>query len=102
MSSEVSININVFRSNISKLKTSASDLQSNIKKNWTFDKTNISPLVDDLENTIKAMEVLERYASLLESDIITMQGIGEEMRETDEKLANQPKPTISKAPEPLR
>ncbi|GAE94511.1 hypothetical protein JCM21714_3673 [Gracilibacillus boraciitolerans JCM 21714] len=90
MTKEVNINMNVFRSNISKLRTSEAELEGNIKDEWTFDKTNITPFTNDLENSLRTMELLKKYVDLLESDIITLQSIGgEKIQETDEKLGSQ-------------
>ncbi|SHM54906.1 TIGR04197 family type VII secretion effector [Gracilibacillus kekensis] len=101
MTKEVSINMNVFRSNISNLRTSEGKLEGNIKNDWTFDKTNITPFTNDLENTLRTMELLKRYVEMLENDIITLQSIGEKIQETDENLGNQID-SAKFAPEPIR
>lgn len=85
---EVSINIGLFRSNISHLRDSLSGLDSTIKTSRTFDKTNISPFTDDLENIIKATELIGKYKTLLDEDIKTLESVGEQMRERDEEIAN--------------
>ncbi|WP_106496023.1 TIGR04197 family type VII secretion effector [Lentibacillus sp. Marseille-P4043] len=101
MGEEVGINIGVFRSNVKNLRSSLSDLESGIKTSRTFDKTNITPFIDDLENTIKAIELLKKYKTLLDTDITTLGDIGEKMRETDENLGKQPS-GITNGPQPIR
>ncbi|WP_449354457.1 TIGR04197 family type VII secretion effector [Virgibacillus natechei] len=98
---QVGINISVFRSNITKLRSSLSSLESGIKPNKTLDKTNITPYMDDLENVIKAVELLEKYKTLLDTDIGTLKEVGETMRENDEHLSRQTG-NIATGPQPLR
>ncbi|WP_153463044.1 TIGR04197 family type VII secretion effector [Sediminibacillus terrae] len=99
MAEEVGINIDVFRSNIKKLQSSVSGLESGMKTNRSFEKTNIKPFIDDLENTIKAIELLEEYKTLLISDINTLEETGEKMREKDEELA---RPMNNMGPQQIR
>lgn len=87
MGEEIGIKIEVFRANIKKLRSSLSRLDSGIPKNRSFHRTNITPFTDDLENTIKAIELLIRYKSLLDADIRSLEDIGERIWETDERLA---------------
>lgn len=103
MGEEVGIDIGVFRSNITKLRSSLSGLESGIKTSRTFDKTNIAPFIDDLENTIEAVKLLKDYKTLLDTDIATLEDAGERMRENDEKIAsytNNRNPLAG--PQPLR
>ncbi|MGX4668999.1 TIGR04197 family type VII secretion effector [Cerasibacillus sp. JNUCC 74] len=88
MGEEVGLNIDVFRSNITKLRSSLSSLESGIKTNRTFDKTNIKPFTNDLENIVNAIELLIKYKTLLNVDITSLEDIGEKMQENDERLAN--------------
>ncbi|AUJ26911.1 MULTISPECIES: TIGR04197 family type VII secretion effector [Virgibacillus] len=87
MGEQVGINIEVFRENVSRLKAAVSNINSSTNKNWTFDKTNITPFTNDLENAVKAMTILERYVTLLSNDIDTLKNIGESMKEKDEELS---------------
>lgn len=87
MSEQVSINIDLFHANVDKLKSSLSDLTSGLNKNQTFTTTNISPFKDDLENLVKAIQLLEKYKAFLEEDIHTLKGTGDSIREKDEELA---------------
>ncbi len=88
----------VFRSNISKLKSSVTNIE--IKQpTSTLSKTNIEPFTKDLENVIEAIELLERYKKILETDITTLEQTGEKMREKDEELAAVNHP--SSGPRPL-
>ncbi|MGY0691180.1 TIGR04197 family type VII secretion effector [Virgibacillus sp. FSP13] len=103
MGEEVGINIGVFRSNVKNLRSSLSDLESGIKTSRTFDKTNITPFMDDLENTIKAIELLKKYKTLLDTDITTLGEVGERMRENDERLASYASNNIPvSGPQPIR
>ncbi|WP_077320206.1 TIGR04197 family type VII secretion effector [Virgibacillus proomii] len=89
MSKEVSINMDVFRSNIEKIRETATSLKTGIKTNRTFKKTNIKPFINDLENIIKGVELLERYKQLLIEDIYTLKHVGEQMRENDERQSQK-------------
>ncbi|WP_249872491.1 TIGR04197 family type VII secretion effector [Oceanobacillus saliphilus] len=89
MAEEVGINSEVFRSNIEKLRGSLSNLESKIHANQTFKKTNITPFTNDLENIIKAVELINKYKMLLDEDISTLNNVGEQMRQNDEDLARQ-------------
>ncbi|MFD1361466.1 TIGR04197 family type VII secretion effector [Lentibacillus salinarum] len=100
MAEEVGINMGEFRSNIATLRSSASSIESGIKTNRTFDKTTIKPFTKDLENVIKAIELLQKYQTLLDSDIDTLEQTGEKMKENDERLA-QANPGIM-GPQPIR
>src|SRR5699024_7106597 len=87
MAEEVGINIGVFQSKISTLRSSDSSIENSIKANYTFDKTNIKPFMDYLKNTIEANQLLQKYKTHLDSDINTLKNIGEKMKENDEILA---------------
>ncbi|MBT2598933.1 MULTISPECIES: TIGR04197 family type VII secretion effector [unclassified Oceanobacillus] len=84
---EIGVNIGGFQSTITNLRTSVFSLESSLKTNYTFNKTNIKPFVEDLENTIEAIELLQRYKKLLETDIDTLENVGETMKENDERIA---------------
>lgn len=84
---EVGINLSEFQSTISGLRSSASSIESSIKTNRTFNKTNIKPFIQDLEHVIKAAELLTKYQALLSSDIDVLEQTGEQIREKDEELA---------------
>ncbi|MDE5415226.1 TIGR04197 family type VII secretion effector [Alkalihalobacterium chitinilyticum] len=87
MSKEVSINISVFRSSVSKLKTSVARIEAKRPTN-AFRNTNIEPFTKDLENAIEAIELLERYKGILEADVTILEQTGEQMREKDQELAS--------------
>jgi len=101
MAEEVGINIGVFQSNTSKLRSSVSGIEGSIKTNYTFDKTNIKPFMDDLENTIEAIQLLRKYKTLLDSDIGTLENVGEKMKENDERLASITTGHVT-GPQPIR
>lgn len=101
MMSEVGINFDVFQSNVDNLRNSVTDLDSNIKTNRTFEKTNISPFTNDLENIIKAVELVNQYKIMLEQDISTLRDIGEQMKQNDEELANRNN-VVSSGPQAIR
>ncbi|MEN1967635.1 TIGR04197 family type VII secretion effector [Lentibacillus sp. N15] len=100
MSEKVSIDIGTFNSNIKKLRSSLAGLEIGIEKDRSFDKTNITPFTDDLENTMKAIELLSKYKNMLDTDITTLEGVGESMKENDERLAAMQ--ADINGPQPLR
>ncbi|GAB3799603.1 TIGR04197 family type VII secretion effector [Virgibacillus kimchii] len=101
MIEEVSINPGELKSQISALRSSASSLESSIKTSRTFNKTNIKPFIKDLENVIRAIELLQKYQTLLNSDIDILEQTIEQMRENDERLAALQKTDVT-GPQPLR
>ncbi|MFB1051934.1 TIGR04197 family type VII secretion effector [Paraliobacillus sp. JSM ZJ581] len=99
MNNSGSINMNVFRSNVSRLKSSVSNMK--IKNNTdTFSKTNITPFTKDLEQVTEAIELLNRYKLILENDIDTLERTGNELQAMDSDLANY-RNNIS-GPQPIR
>lgn len=99
---EVGIKFSEFQSIISALRTSASNLETSIKANRTFRKTNIKPFTEDLEQVIKAIELMTKYQALLNSDIDILEETGKQMKENDEELAAISKIDINTGPQPLR
>ncbi|MFB1099715.1 TIGR04197 family type VII secretion effector [Terribacillus sp. JSM ZJ617] len=89
MAKEVAINMEVFESNVSSLKASAEALLFSEHKSYTLEKTNIAPFTKDLEQMIKALELLDKYKTLLTQDIQTLKEVGETMRDTDEQLGKK-------------
>lgn len=87
MSKEVGINIELFQANVEKLSSSLTSLQTNLLKTKSFSNTNITPFTEDLQNVVKAMELLEKYKLILEADIITLKQTGESVMENDERVA---------------
>lgn len=87
MIDEISINPGEFQLHISALRSAASSIECGIDTDRTFNKTNINPLVKDLEQVIKGIELIKRYQTLLNSDIETLVQTGEEIKENDERLA---------------
>ncbi|WP_366249416.1 TIGR04197 family type VII secretion effector [Terribacillus aidingensis] len=89
MGKEVAINMEVFESNVSSLKASAESLLFSQHKSYTLEKTNIAPFTKDLEQMVKAIELLDKYQSFLTQDIQTLKEVGETMRDTDEQLGKK-------------
>lgn len=98
---EVGINYDLFQTAINHLNNSVTALESSMKTNRTFEKTNITPFTNDLENIIKAVELLNRYKQVLIQDISTLQDIGEQMKQKDEELAGRTN-QVSDGPIPIR
>lgn len=96
MAEEVGIKINEFDSNISALRTAVSSINSSMKTTREFEKTDLKPFMKDLETTIDAIKLLERYKQMLDSDVNTLDNVGKEMVENDEHLAK-----VS-GPQPMR
>ena len=96
MAEEVSINITEFNSNINSLRSAVSSINSSIKTTRELEKTNITPFTKDLETTIEAIELLERYKQMLDTDINALDNVGKEMVENDEQLARVSGPQLMK------
>ncbi|WP_449354439.1 TIGR04197 family type VII secretion effector [Virgibacillus natechei] len=96
MAEEVGIKISEFNSNISNLRSAVSSINSSIKLTREFEKTDLKPFMDDLETTIEAIKLLERYKQMVDSDIQALDNVGKEMVENDEELAK-----VS-GPQPMR
>ncbi|MFD0951673.1 YwqI/YxiC family protein [Virgibacillus natechei] len=96
MAEEVGIKISEFNSNISNLRSAVSSINSSIKLTREFEKTDLKPFMDDLETTIEAIKLLERYKQMIDSDIQALENVGKEMVENDEQLAK-----VS-GPQPMR
>ncbi|ENH96307.1 hypothetical protein J416_11562 [Gracilibacillus halophilus YIM-C55.5] len=97
MAEEVSINMSVFRSNLSKLKSSVANIEIN-QLTQSFSKTNIEPFTKDVENAAEAIKLLEKYKHVLEADAVTLEDTGEKLREKDEELSAQVDTDIACAP----
>lgn len=105
MANEIKLNIELINSNIDKLRSSVDHLESNINGNESFQGTNIKPFIEDLENLIKAIELLNKYKAMFYDDLIGMEKVAEELRQQDEKLARSTKgkiDTISNGYKPIR
>lgn len=98
---EVGINNDDFRSKVDNLRNSVTALDSKIKTNRTFEKTNIKPFTNDLENLIKAVELINKYKTLLNDDISILEDVGEQMKQNDEELASR-NHHVNNGPQPLR
>lgn len=88
MSKEIKLNIDLFRNNVESLHASLSNLNPSISRTQSFNNTTINPFKNDLENVVKALDLLEKYKVLIHSDINTLHKTGEEIKEQDESLAN--------------
>lgn len=96
MAEEVSIKITEFSSNINSLQSAVSSINSSIKITRELEKTNIKPFTKDLETTIEAIKLLERYKQMLDIDINALDNVGKEMVENDEQLARVSGPQLMK------
>lgn len=99
MAKEISINMNPFQSNISKLKKSAGNLNST-KRIGSFNRTNLGPFTKDLEQVMEAIDLLKQYKRILEKDIITLEKTGNSIRDIDVDLSKRSH-SIS-GPQPIR
>lgn len=82
----------------SSLKSSTGNISSSMKTNRTLEMTNINPFTKDLEQTITAIELLEKYKALLESDNTILKDTGETMKENDEQIAQANNNAIDSQP----
>ncbi|MFD1067897.1 TIGR04197 family type VII secretion effector [Oceanobacillus locisalsi] len=87
MAEEVSINKDKFELNISNLRKAVFNINSRIAAGREFEATNLEPFLDDLETTIDAIKLLERYKQMLDADIKILDSVGEKMVENDEQIA---------------
>ncbi|MCR1836240.1 TIGR04197 family type VII secretion effector [Oceanobacillus caeni] len=100
MAGLVSIHMEQFQSVISELRTSGSSISSSMKTSRTLEKTNIEPFTKELELTVEAIELLEKYKALLDSDITILEDTGATMQENDERLG-QVNANVT-GPQPIR
>jgi len=101
MEERISINIHLFTINISKLKESVKKLETEyMSMGETLDKTNIKPFIDDLENMIRALELMKRYYEIFTTDLRVIQNIADTLREQDERLSI-PKHDFRDGPQPI-
>lgn len=87
MSERISLNIALFKDNVISLKNSVQNLEGKMSTNQTFDQTNIKPFINDLENTIRSLDLLNEYKTMFLSDIEVLEDIGEKIREQDLRLS---------------
>lgn len=102
MSEKISLNYGLFKGNMNDLKTSVNKLESSMSKSESFDKTNITPFINDLENMISALEMLERYKSLFLEDIEVINDAGEKLKEQDEVLSQTRRHDIRDGYQPIQ
>ncbi|MFA8437470.1 TIGR04197 family type VII secretion effector [Pueribacillus sp. YX66] len=88
MSKEIKLNTELFRSNVKSLRSSLDGLYVSMGRNKSFNMTTINPFKNDLENVMRALELLEKYKALLNADINKLQKTGEEMIEQDERISH--------------
>jgi len=101
MAGLVSIQMDQFQSAISGLRSSGSSISSSMKTSRTLEKTNIEPFTKELELTIEAIQLLERYKALLDSDITILEDTGATMQESDERMG-QENTIAATGPQPIR
>lgn len=89
MAVEVSIDKDRFDLSISKLRSAVFSINSSIKTSREFGKTNLTPFIYDLETTIDAIKLLDKYKQMLDVDINILDSIGEKMVENDEQIAQK-------------
>lgn len=101
MSEQICINIGVFNSNMTELRGSVNKLATAyMSTGESLDKTNIKPFLNDLENAIRALELLKEYQQLFTSDLSVIEDVANKIREKDEELSTQQ--TTSSGPQPAR
>ena len=87
MAKKISLQTGAFQENIGNLRSTITNVDSEIQTSETFEMTNMEPFTNDLENLIQSVELLERYKTLFHTDIDTLEGVGESLREQDERLS---------------
>ncbi|MFC0015758.1 MULTISPECIES: TIGR04197 family type VII secretion effector [Allobacillus] len=86
MNKEVGIHSDQFQSLTSSLRASVSGIDG-IRTNRSFHQTNSKPFTNDLENIVRAIELIQRYQELMHSDVDVLMKTGEEIKEQDRKLS---------------
>lgn len=92
MSEEVKINVPEFDSTVNSLQSAVEAIDRNIKSGYEFDKTNIKPFTEDLDIILEALDLLDEYKQMFLADIKTLEGVGDDMVENDEQLAQKSGP----------
>ncbi|MEI3613013.1 TIGR04197 family type VII secretion effector [Pseudogracilibacillus sp. SO30301A] len=87
MSEKISLNIALFKDNVISLRNSVTSIDGQMSTSETLEKTNITPFIDDLENTIRALELLIEYKALFQADLEVLEDVGEKIREKDTQLS---------------
>lgn len=101
MGEEIKLNKGLYNSHLDNLNTAVTDVEGTIEKNLVFDKTNITPFTNDLENTIKAIELLDRYKQLFIDDIAIFREKGEILSQQDEQLAQNTRNAMHNGNQPM-
>lgn len=102
MSDRISLNIALFKDNVISLRNSVTSIDGQMSTSETFDKTNIKPFIDDLENMIRALELLMQYKELFQADLETLDDVGEKIREQDIRLSQVQRHDIRDGYQPIR
>lgn len=89
MSEEIKINIEIFSSYITNLHTVTSNLHSDLSPKGKLESTNIEPFTEDLETIVDAIDLLDRYKQMLDSDIDILEELGEKIDEKDKEIAQK-------------
>lgn len=102
MSEKISLNIALFKDNVTSLRNSVTSIDGQMSTSETLEKTNITPFIDDLENTIRALELLIEYKALFQADLEVLEDVGEKIREKDTQLSQVQRHDIRDGYQPLR
>lgn len=102
MSDTISLNFALYKDNLIRLKNSVTSLDGQMSTSETLDKTNIKPFIDDLENTIRALELLIEYKKIFHSDLEILNDLGEKIRDQDIKLSQVQHHDIRDGYQPIR
>mgnify|MGYP001193043948 CR=1 FL=1 len=102
MGERISLNFALFKDNIIDLKNALTSLDPSMNTNETLDKTNIKPFINDLENTVRALELLIEYKEIFSSDLDVLEDVGEKIREQDLRLSQVPQHDIRDGYQPIR
>lgn len=102
MSEKISLNIALFKDNVISLRNSVTSVDGQMSTSETLEKTNITPFIDDLENTIRALELLIEYKAMFQADLEVLEDVGEKIREKDTQLSQVQQHDIRDGYQPLR
>ncbi len=102
MSEKISLNIALFKDNVISLRNSVTSVDGQMSTSETLEKTNITPFIDDLENTIRALELLIEYKAMFQADLEVLEDVGEKIREKDLQLSQVQQHDIRDGYQPIR
>lgn len=101
MAEHIQIHVDRFTSQVNKLERAILNVDECMQKDEAFECTNIKPYVNDVENTMKLIQVIQEYKKLFHSDIEILTSISSSFKEQDERLAKSYEKNVQHEIQPL-